>query len=169
MTKIFNGRGFLSEEANKSAAVKAFKKAVEMLLDDKLSIEEVQTTGSVLHKLVGDMVADAMQHKRNEFNKLTAMSDEEFDKYMSDKYTPLYGEHWLIKAPITDEEGDRSIASFERKLTDIKEEWKKRPAQPNYGLRLSPRQKSKILDRYYSGSSSRSAYVPHKADYLKKT
>ncbi len=163
MTKIFNERGFLSEEANKSATVKAFKKAVAALLDDKLSIEEMQSTGSVLHKLVGDMVADAMQHKRNEFNKLAAMSDEEFDKYLSDKYTPLYGKHWLVKASITDEEGARILASFDRKMIDIKEEWKLRPAQPRNGIRPSPRLE------YRKRLDARSAYVPHKADYLKKT
>lgn len=151
--KIFDERGVLTPEGEKATA--RFKHELTKLLMNG-SVNDLQIVGSILHKMVGDVTADAMQNKRNETNKFSAMSDDEFDEYLKKKYQPLYGEQWIIKASLTDEEGDRTVESFRRRM---KEDEKGKPVyQPSYGVRLSPREK-----RYTS-----SPYMPHKPDYLKK-
>jgi len=152
--KIFDDRGFLSPEGEKATA--KFKHELQKLLMDG-SVNDLQIIGSLLHKVVGDMVCDAMQFRKNETSKFSTMTDEEFDEYLLKKYKPLYGEQWMLKASLTDEEGERMTESFIRKMKD---DSKNRPYQPSYGVRLSPRERRKYTER--------SAYVPHKPDYLKK-
>jgi hypothetical protein len=143
MKKIFDDRGFLTEEGKYSKQMKDFIIKTDDMLEG-YSINELRIMGSILHKIVGDAVCDAIQFKTNETNKFTAMSDEEFDKYLADKYAPIYGKNWLIKASITDEEGERNAQTFRRQMTQNLEDLKKRPREQHYGLKLSPRDKTRF-------------------------
>lgn len=114
--KIFDNRGFLNEEGEKATA--KLKQEISKLLTS-VTIEDSQIVGSILHKIVGDMVFDHAQEKRNITAKFAAMSDEEFDKYLDDKYAPIYGNKWLVKASLTKEEGERHTESFRRRMAKI--------------------------------------------------
>jgi len=124
MKKLFDERGFLTEEAKKSPQVIAFKRACEEMLKDAESLNDFQITGSILHKIVGDTVSDAMQHKRNETNKFSQMTDEEFENYLEDKYLPLFGEHWSLKASLSKEEFERYGIISKKKIEAAFEEMK---------------------------------------------
>lgn len=140
--KIFDERGFLNKEGEK--AVEKLKQEVSKLLVG--SDLDIQITGSILHKIVGDMVCDAIQHKRNEVNKFAAMSDEEFESYLKDKYEPLYGVHWLFKASLTEEEAKRSVESFQRRMKKAAEKLKENPPpRVNRGW-IPPRGRGKYID-----------------------
>lgn len=114
--KIFDKRGFLSAEGEKATA--KLKQEIAKLLANT-TVEDIQTTGCILHKIVGDLVCDAAQEKRNVFSKFAAMSDEDFDKYLDDKYAPIYGNKWIVKASLTEEEGARHMESFKRRMAKV--------------------------------------------------
>jgi hypothetical protein len=114
--KIFDKRGFLNADGEKATA--KLKQEIGKLLTDA-SIEDIQTIGCLLHKVVGDMVCDAAQEKRNLAGKFAAMSDEEFEKYLDDKYSSIYGNRWIVKASLTEEEGTRHLESFKRRMAQV--------------------------------------------------
>ena len=114
--KIFDKRGFLNADGEKATA--KLKQEISKLLANA-TVEDIQTIGCVLHKIVGDMVCDAAQERRNIAGKFSAMSDEEFDKYLDDKYAPVYGNKWIVKASLTEEEGARHIESFKRRMAKV--------------------------------------------------
>lgn len=141
MKRIFNEQGFLNKDGEKATAKLKFE--IEKILDEAKA-EDIQTLGCILHKMVGDAVANAALTKRELVNKFNAMSDAEFDAYLKAKYEPLVGEHWFLKAPLTEEEGERISQTFTRNIQKWMEEEKNKPREQHYGLRLSPRHKPRF-------------------------
>lgn len=136
MKKFTDDRGFLNKEGEKATA--KFKRELKKILGE-LKLDEIQTMGTLLHKIVGDAVFDAAQAKKELVNKFAAMSDEDFEEYLNNKYTFLHGKDWFFKASLTEEELARQSVLFKKRMEKWAEEQKNRPREQNYGLRLSPR------------------------------
>lgn len=136
--KLFTEQGFLNKDGEK--AVTKLKSELERLLTEAKA-EDIQTLGCILHKIVGDAVSDAALAKRQLTNKFNAMSDEEFDLYLKNKYEPIVGAQWFLKAPLTEEEGERISQTFTRNIQQWMEKEKNKPREQHYGVRLSPRHK----------------------------
>jgi len=114
--KIYNEQGFLTKEGEE--ATKQFKAEIRKLLTS-VPVEAAQTVECILKKIVGDTVCDFVQEKKTIVTNFNSMSDEEFDKYLAAKYTPLYGETWFLFAPLTVEETARFSESCKRKLEKV--------------------------------------------------
>lgn len=124
MKKIFDDRGFLTEEGNNTSQMISLKHALGEMLE-AMSINELQTMGCILQKIVGDMVSSTIQHKTSETNKLFNMTDEEFQKHLEDKYSPIYGKDWQFRS-LTDEESERYESIAKKMADDFFEQKRKR-------------------------------------------
>lgn len=139
MSKLYTENGFLSEEG---------KMLFKELLDGKIATllrqakdeNELRLIGSLIHKRVGDLVADAVLEKKEKIAQLQAMSDEDFENYLEDKYSK-HGKDWKLKAVFTSEELDRETSRCLNKFKEWEQNQKNKPRKPQYGLNISPRRK----------------------------
>jgi hypothetical protein len=102
--KFFNDNGFLSEDGKRMLL--EFNTAIENLMTtdevDDMSETELRAMGSVLSKIVGDTITNRISRKLQETDKFTAMSDIEFESYLTNKY----GNNWVFVS-LTPEELSR--------------------------------------------------------------
>lgn len=143
MKKIYDERGFLTKEGEQSSRIINFKHALNECLE-AMSIQEIQLMGSILHKIVGDTVFEAAQFKRDETARFAAMTDEEFDHYLNDKYSK-YGKDWFLRMSLTEEELERQSTSFKRKMEKTVERLKNNPPKVTRGW-IPPRGRGKYID-----------------------
>lgn len=115
--KFFDDNGFLSEDGKRMLL--EFNTAIENLIAtdevDDMSEAEIRAMGSVLSKNIGDAVANRISRKLQEKNKLTAMSEKDFEAYLKNKY----GDNWFFMT-LTPEEFDRvPTLDFDQIYKDI--------------------------------------------------
>lgn len=138
MSKLYTENGFLSEEG---------KRVFKEILDGKIASllrqaedeNELRLIGSLILKRVGDLVSDAVLEKKQKTAQLNAMSDEDFEQYLENKYGE-YGENWILRARLTPEEQNRSSQLFQNKFKEWEQNQKSKSKKPHYGLRISPRE-----------------------------
>jgi hypothetical protein len=101
---FFNDNGFLSEEGKRMLL--EFNTAIENLMAtdevDDMSETEIRALGSVLAKIVGDVISNRISRKLQENVKFEAMSDDDFETYLKNKY----GDNWVFMT-LTPEEFKR--------------------------------------------------------------
>lgn len=133
--KLFDERGFLSEVGEKRT--NKLRKELQKLINE-LPIEEIPLVGTILQKMVGDVISLSIIEKQQIKKQLDAMSDDEFTQYLSDKYLPLHGENWmLVSNCLTEEESARDLKSFDRKIKAWAQD-KSGIKTQHYGLNITP-------------------------------
>lgn len=107
MSRWVKETGFLNEEGEK--AVQGVKDALETLLNQPeaqaMGEGELRTLGCVLQNIVGNTMSNCIRTKKQNAGPFDGMTDEQFEKYLQDKY----GAEWLTKA-LLPEELRRAIA-----------------------------------------------------------
>lgn len=110
--KYFTETGFLTPEGKE--LISGFEAEITKILNQVDGEQPVRIMGSILTKLVGEAVSSkllkiltAKNKKEKILSDLFKMTDEEFQKYLDDKYRPTYGETWTFKVSLTKEEGIR--------------------------------------------------------------
>ena len=92
--KWFKENGFLSEEGN--GLLLDFRTALDNIMESDdihdMSDNELLILQSNMTKLVGDAIAKQLSHRQVRSAKIEAMTDEEFDAYLHDKY----GDSWFV-------------------------------------------------------------------------
>ena len=129
---MFKDNGLLTEKGKEVLA--PVQKALDAVLqhDDisRMSDIELQVIGAALAKMVGDTISWKRQAKRDMTNKLFAMTDEQFDAYMRDKYNG----DWLLVS-LTEEELARCPQpSAEERKASLKEAIKDRDAASTWKI-----------------------------------
>lgn len=96
MNRWIKETGFLSEEGD--GAVMDFKIALNRLLlqpeVQAMGEIELRTLSCVLHNLVGNIMSNHMRAEKLAAGPFDSMTDEQFDKYLQDKY----GAEWMTKS-----------------------------------------------------------------------
>jgi len=134
MKKYINGNGFLTEDGR--AALSPLQKALNQAIREfgPESESELRTLGAVLSKMVGDTITDRIQTTKELEAKLDAMSDEQFNAFMTAKY----GQNWQF-VTCTPEEGKRSLKGFREKMEATMEDIRKNYRIQHHGF--NPRRK----------------------------
>lgn len=107
MNRWVKETGFLTEEGEK--AVQDFRHALDSLLNQPeaqaMGEGELRTLGCCLQNIVGNTMSNCIRAEKQDANHLNSMTDEQFDKYLQDKY----GDEWMTKA-LPPEEIKRAMA-----------------------------------------------------------
>lgn len=118
--KLFTGAGFLTEEGR--LYFENFQNAINAVFDDlnkdeELTEEDVRLIGCVLAKLSGDKTSERLV-SLNEKNKIKnifwAMSDEEFEQNIKNKYGPQWH-----NTSLTPEESERYEPIIKKQVDTI--------------------------------------------------
>lgn len=105
MDKLYKENGLLSEYGQ--VVTSPVKIAIYKLLNQQedvktMSENELRTLGGALQKIVGDLISDRVQFKKEVARKMAELSDAQFESLLKEKY----GERWMLVS-LTDEEFDR--------------------------------------------------------------
>lgn len=116
MNKLYKENGFLSKEGR--ALVSPLEGALEAILSSPdvkdMSESELRTLGGSLSKIVGDAISNTIVNKSDIQNKLNAMTDAQFESYMTVKY----GKNWIFHTA-TSEELSRCKSLASNKMEDV--------------------------------------------------
>lgn len=126
MNKLIDSAGFLTGYGVDKT--KKIKEALEYLIShSELDKSELRVLGSCLSKMVGDIISNEINNPKPKYSiNLFEMSDEQFTKFLKDKY----GEEWNL-TPLTDEELTRLPTISNEKVEEIFDKLKnRRPKLP---------------------------------------
>ena len=120
MNKYFTDNGFLSEEGKKLVEEFNFGLATTLMQDAvrNMSEAEISTLGCNLGKCLGDTISNLIQSKSQSKNKFIAMTDEQFEAHLKERY----GERWMLVS-VTKEELDRVKMMVVMSDEKIREAW----------------------------------------------
>lgn len=128
--RFFKETGFLTTEGE--SLLLGIQGALESLFDTEevqdLSETEVRLLGSNIMNMVADRVSRRMAFKKQIDNQFSAMSDQEFDTYLEDKYGP----RWMLMT-LSEEEIARCPLLSKEKIKEAIEQGL-RESQPGYHL-----------------------------------
>jgi hypothetical protein len=118
MKKIFDGNGILNETGKN--LLLDFNTALDNLMSSDevydMSESEIRTLGSVLAKILGDRISHRIANKVKTTSKLDKMTDEEFEKYLLDKY----GSNWHFLSLSPEEYARVPTLDFDKIFDDMK-------------------------------------------------
>jgi hypothetical protein len=122
MSKWFEGNGVLTEDGER--LLLNVKYGIRTLLEgfevDDMSEEEVRLLGCAMSKMVGDAVANELSHRAHAAKVLGAMTDQEFEDHLKEKY----GESWFFMT-LTPEEQKRVPLPTQRDYEEAVEQGRK--------------------------------------------
>ena len=128
--EFFKETGFLSDEGEQ--LLLEFKTEIEVLFDNDevsdMTVAELRMLGANMANMVADRVSKRIAFKEQLSGKFAAMSDEEFEEYLKEKY----GSVWqFISLP--PEELARGLVISQEKIKEILEESAKKIGRPRGG------------------------------------
>jgi hypothetical protein len=116
MNKLFKENGSLTEDGHNF--IKPLRMALsEIFLSNEaqdMSSSELLILGSMLSSIVADSVSERILAKNHLFNKINAMTDEQFEAFLKVKY----GKRWMLSA-LTNEEQDRPPKLNKEKIANL--------------------------------------------------
>lgn len=115
MNKMFKENGDLTADAKRMLMDFNYGLSQVMASDGAhdMTESELLLLGTHLHKLIGDTITNRIVNKRQFQKMLDALTDEQFDTYLKDKY----GETWFIHS-LEEEELKRVPLPDLQKLAD---------------------------------------------------